>query len=403
MLFFKLALRNILRNRRRSLINITMILGCFTALVLNAGFIKYLLDNLEYSTTNSIYGHIQIARDVFWEKKQVDVMSDRLFAPSGDLIEKIKKIDGIKSVSARNSFFGLLASGDKTTAGRAVALDPVQENSFFETVKVMKGGLLDGKNPYSIMIGEGLAKTLEASVGSTITIVGQTVDGAANAIDVDLVGVFNTGVQEFDDVTFIIPIQASNKLLDSELVERLIIKLDDKNKLVSTQTQVDQLISGNDDLKTKQWVELADLFRKSKGFLETQNTVIQTIIAFLVLLGITNIIGMSIIERMKEIGTARAMGDSRFDIVKQFALEGFMLALVSLLVAIPFSIAVSLLVEAAQIEIQIPGASMSMILAFNTSVETYFQSALVVLITTVLATLMPAVRAAYIPIVEALR
>jgi putative ABC transport system permease protein len=403
MILLKIALRNLFRHRIRSLINILMIAGSFSAIIIFLGFSNHMLRAIEVANVKSVYGHIQIGKTIFWERQPVDRQVERLLDDPAAIIQTVKTHSKVKYASPRLSFFSLLSTGDRTTSGQGWGLDPAIEKDFVAAIPIVEGKNFSGQQDAEVLIGVGLQKQMQAKVGEFVTIVGQTAEGAANAIDADLVGVFQTGVAEIDNTTFITTLKSAQKLLDTQLAERILIMLEDGKSL---DKDVAILANLNKDLagvEVRSWKSLSKLYQQVVEYYNVQNSVINVILAVLVLLGIINTVGMSIYERTLEIGTCRALGDRRRDVLTQFSIEGLALFLVSLLVALPVSSLLVQLINRMKWLIDMPGASMKIAIEISPYPMAYFQALVVVFVATMVATLIPAWNASRIPIVEALR
>ena len=120
-------------------------------------------------------------------------------------------------------------------------------------------------------------------------------------------------------------------------------------------------------------------------------------------LGILNTISMTVIERTGEIGTLRSMGESRSDIISQFVLESIFIGILGFIVGLVLSIIFINLIAAAHIMTEMPGASIPFRIQINFLLDSVIYSGCLAMVTTIVATLIPAVRAAKMDIVDALR
>lgn len=402
MLRLKMALRNLRRNTRRTIISMLMLIGSFMAIVIFLGFSNHMLNSLKNVTINNQYGHIQIAKQKFWDRTPTDKISERYLDNVDELSETLKKKYPIKYISPRMTFYSLLSNGDKTTSGFAWGLDESKEINFMQSLRIKEGENFSGNNEFEILLGTGLKKQLEARIGDTITIVTQTVDGTANAIDPTLRGVFSTGVTEVDDTSYILPLKATKKLMDTEQAERLLIMMNSESDINTTVKKI------NEDLKSssivaRSWYDLSNLYRQVEEFYNIQNTVIEFILGVLIILGIANTIAMAIFERMGEIGTMRALGDTKNEVIKQFFFEGLSMGLIGSTLAIPTSWLVSILLNSLNILTNIPGASEPIPIKIQANIMHYLIAFFLISVCTIIATLAPAFRASRVNIVDALR
>jgi putative ABC transport system permease protein len=112
---------------------------------------------------------------------------------------------------------------------------------------------------------------------------------------------------------------------------------------------------------------------------------------------------MTVVERTGEIGTLRSLGESRKDIVKQFLLESILVALISILVGLIFSVIVIQFIHMSNIMTDMPGASVPFQVRVIFMASSVIYSSFLAIVTTAIATLIPAIRASKMDIVSALR
>ena len=109
----------------------------------------------------------------------------------------------------------------------ASGVDPVGEFSVkgpFLTVSA--GDVLAPGSSAEVMLGEGLARSLKAVPGSSLTLLASTTEGALNALDVRVKGVFSTGVPEIDKRLVYTDLGTAQKLLNTSRVSTLGVFLD---------------------------------------------------------------------------------------------------------------------------------------------------------------------------------
>ncbi len=329
-MLIKLAFRNLFRNpRRASTVLLTVALGSASIFIFR-GFNTSIMNQYREGTIHARYGNGQINtkgyRDQVYEKPWEHWMSD----PSS--IEKqLLQVPGVTHVFPRIEFFALLTNGKINVSGRGQGVEGVKEADFFKTLNVEQGVTLSEQQD-GILIGKGLAKTLDVKVGDTVTVLANTIYGSMNGIDAHVVGIFHTGTKEYDDAVFRIQLSQAQKLLDTQKVESIAIGLnavnDWKNVASAVASRFPQLEATPFEILDKVY------YQNSVDWLDSQFAVTQTIILFIVILGIFNTVSTSILERKQEIGNLRANGESVSDIMKLLSLEGVALGLTGALLGI---------------------------------------------------------------------
>lgn len=403
MIRVKLAWRNIFRNARRTSLVMAMIIGGFAAIVLFRGFSSKLNEKLEEATIRAQYGHLQVAKITLWNREPVDDQNEKLIENPDKMTSLIKDDPAVLYASGRMSFYALINSRDRSISAQAISFNPQIESQMLESLSVVEGQNFSLQSDDELLIGSGLQKQLLAKIGERVTLLSQTVDGAMNAIDMEVRGVFETKVSQIDDTTFFITLPAAQRLLDTDRVERIVVTLKKTKQVDSAFQRLKPVLELDTSMKLRRWIDLADFYRQVIEFWDVQNGLVGAILVSIIFLGILNIAGMAVFERTGEIGTVRALGDTRWEVIRQFLFEGLLLGLISCIVAVPVTFVLGAFINNLGIQIVIPGAS-ALLEAEIGFVGTAFRDAfLLTVTTTVLATLAPAIRASRLNIVEALR
>src|SRR3989442_795364 len=114
-LYAKLALRNVFRNRRRTLITLAAMGFGAAAIIVFGGFVHSIYYGVRESTIRSQVGHIQMYRKGYSEKGNLAPF-DYLIADYPALRDELRRLPHVKTVTARLGFSGLVSTGDTTTA-----------------------------------------------------------------------------------------------------------------------------------------------------------------------------------------------------------------------------------------------------------------------------------------------
>lgn len=400
-----LALRNIFRNKRRTAITFMAIITGVVSLIVFGGFIEYTFWGLREQTIKTQLGHIQIYEKGYSEKGIAE--PSKYLIKNPEVIEKaISSIPNITMVTHRLTFSGLISTQEKTLPckGIGVVVENERKMSDFETI--VAGQQLDVGQTDGGIVGSELMKALGAKVGDYLTILTTTPDGVINAVDFKVVGIMQTGSQDYDSVFVKLPIQAVQNLLNTTSVERIIVFLKDTKDTDKVASMLAEVINKNKmALELKTWSELAEFYWKVVGVYHGIFNVVKIIINVIALFSIANTITMSVYERVREIGTMRAIGTTRGRIITLFITEGALVGVFGGLLGIFVGILVAHIINmSGGIYISPPpGMSrgyVSLILIVPKVVFYAFSSIVVVAI---LSSIYPAYKASRLKIVEALQ
>lgn len=428
MMQLRIAFRNVFRNRRRTALVLFMVAGGFSSIILFQGFVHNTSRAIKSASIKGQYGHLQVARTSFWEQT-AETGKEALLSDYPKLIGEIKKVPHVTYAGGRLNFSALISSGERSTTAMGLSFDLKSEREKLAAFYILKNdtiptipGLnsveqlnenihqgnsaLSDEKPFQIIVGHLLARQLGLKTGDTLNILSFTFDNVINAIEVEVAGLFLTGLTEVDNTTFVIPLQTAQTLLDTQQAQKIVVGLD-SDDLESTQQardEIQKLLSPKDStVLVKVWIELAKLYREVIAYYKVQNLFIEIIIVSLVFLGILNTLGMAVFERMGEIGTIRSLGFKNAQVVRQFLLEGAILGILGSLVGTLLAITLVKSINAATILLIIPGASAPTVIEIDLFQGAFIEAALMTIIASVIASVIPAVRASRLPVVEALK
>lgn len=399
---FKIALRSIIRHRLRSLLSIGMIAGAVCSIILFHGISDFVLKALRHIAAENQYGNMQVAREKFWNPGK-ESRKDRMFHL--DELNHIKELHPeVVKVSGRLSFFGLVSNGDLSIGGKIVGIDIVGEPNFSKSMRVMGGKFFTDNNAKEGMIGQLLAKQMNVRPGDNITVLTNTVDGVMNAMDITVSGIFSAGIDEIDSQVIYIPLAVSQTILDTPNVDIAVFKFSKLPQAEANEGRINvELKGGNTNLFARSWRSLAVLYRQCEKFYGVQNRVIEGILLALMFLGILNAVSMTVVERTGEIGTLRSFGETQGDVIGQFVLESLMITFIGAIIGSIGSWVIIQVIHAVKIVTEMPGASVPFTLHINFLFSAVLYASALALITAVIATYIPAKRAANMNIVDALR
>jgi putative ABC transport system permease protein len=111
-------------------------------------------------------------------------------------------------MAQRLAFSGLSSHGDTTVSFIGEGIEPDHEAIISDQIHIRSGANLSGPNEKEALLGEGLAKNLNAAPGDIIVLLVTAANGTPNAIELKVSGIFYTSSKEFDDNALRIPINS---------------------------------------------------------------------------------------------------------------------------------------------------------------------------------------------------
>lgn len=399
---FKLALRNILRQKSRTAMTLAAIVFGVSGLILTGGFVADVLTQLGEATIHSQLGHVQVFKQGFYEKGSRS--PEKYVIDDADQIARFAaKMPEADTVLQRIRFAGLLNNGKADWAIVGEGVEPDKENHLGTFVRITAGRQLKDEDTSGVLIGDGVAKALALEPGDTVTLIMNTADGALNTTELNVVGVFQSFSKDFDTRAVRIPIAAARELLARDGANSIVLLL---HRTADTALVKNLLIPRLQSLgfDIRDWVELSDFYAKTVELYRTQFGVLQWIVLIMVLLSVFNTVNMSVFERVGEFGTLMALGNTRGYVFRLVMAENAMLGLFGAVVGVVLGTLAALAIS--EVGIPMPPPPNSNV-AYTATVRvlpnTVFLAFGVGLIATLAAALLPAHRVSRTPIVDALR
>lgn len=401
-MLFKLALRNIFRQKARTAMTLTAIVFGVAGLILSGGFIQDVFEQLSEAIVHSQTGHIQVFRRGFIERgtRQPEKF---LIANVDKLGQQLATVPHVEQVSARLSFSGLLNNGrrDLPIVGEGIEAD--KEAVLGTYIQVTAGRSLTDEDRFGMMIGQGVAQNLGLKAGDRVTLVMNTAQGALNTLEFELVGIFQSFSKDFDARAVRIPLNAAQQLMNTGGANLLVVALDHTKQTDAVHANVNSLLE-NLPLEARNWRQLSDFYEKTVQLYDRQFGVLQFIILIMVLLSVVNSVNMSAFERLSEFGTMQALGTPPRGVFRLLLAENILLGGIGATLGVVVGVLLALVISAIGISMPPPpNANVGYIAYIRLVPSTIAMAFLVGFIATFLASIIPARRASRMPVVDALR
>ncbi|MDD5335306.1 MAG: FtsX-like permease family protein [Rhodoferax sp.] len=398
--WLKFAVQNTLRNRRRSLVTVSIAALGTAAILVAAGFALSTYRGLSEMAARST-GHLIIGKPDQFNKDE-DIPLQHGLDNAGELRSRLLADPQVRQVLPRVEFSGLISNGEKSTVMLAAGIDPDSEFAVKGPFLTVTAGdvLASGSKEAEVMLGEGLAKSLKAKPGSSLTLLASTTEGALNAMDVRVKGVFSTGVPDMDRRLVYTDIATAQKLLNTQKVSTLGVFL---SRMDLTDAARQRFAAANPALTVQTWLDQAFFYKSVRDLYNRIFGALGLIIGLIVVFVVTNAMAMAIIERTREIGTLRAMGTLPRQLLRTLGLEGMVLGGVGAMAGALVAIAVTVFLLVVPVEMPPPpGQSKGYPLIITFDLTVYLVTMLTMVTLTVLASVWVARKTVNMPVVDAL-
>lgn len=399
-ILFLLGWRNLARRKWRTLATCFMLFIGTLLLVFMTGLAEGTYGAMIRVGTRVMHGDFQVLHSDYNEKPG-------MFKNISDYESIAKKLaaDGrVSGVSLRVEAPGLLSYENNTMGGLLLGIQPDREISAFMNTMSQGDWWQDIGDNIPVVLGKGIAARLKVELGDEITYVGGGADGSIAAELFTVVGITDSGVPEMDRMIGFIPLSIAQELLVMEgRVHRIIGEVHDSKDLRSF--VIDNVLS--DPISLQGWETLMPQLATTIEKDRQGAIVFLVIIMLVVLISVANTMMMSVMERTHELGVIQALGTSPFMTTQIVLAEIFFLALLGMIPAIVIGMILNGMYATEGIpmgmdDFSYGGVTLGNMYTINTIAGNLYYP-LVVLAGALFAGLIPALRAARLKPVDAMR
>ncbi len=398
--WLKFALQNTLRNRRRSLVTVSIAALGTAGILLAGGFALFTYESLAEAAARDS-GHLVLGQPDYFTRDEETPLQHGLDDAAG-LRAQLLTDPQVRAVLPRVEFSGLISNGDKSVVMMGLGVEPDAEFAVKGPFLSMKSGEILGSagKGAEVILGEALARNLKAKPGTGLTLLASTTDGALNALDVTVKGTFETGTPEIDKRLIFTDIGTAQKLLNTQKVSRLGVFLSRMGHTAAAQAR---LAASLPKLTVQTWEDQAFFYKSVRDLYNRIFGALGIIIGVIVVFVVTNAMSMAIIERTREIGTLRAMGTLPRQLLHTLSLEGMVLGGVGAAVGAALALCISMLLYVVDVQMPAPpGRSVGYPLYVTVDAGLYLATTLTMVLLTMAASAWVARRTVHMPVVDAL-
>ncbi|MDD5007797.1 MAG: ABC transporter permease [Syntrophorhabdaceae bacterium] len=406
---FKIALRNLRRYRRRTILTASLIaIGVLFVLVFVAvsGSFKNMIIG---QITDSMLGHLQIHRKGY--VASIDNLPLTLNMKPEAMAKLEKTFEGIPEIAAyspRIKFGGMFSSFTETTNIRLNGVYPDKE---LKTVPLLASRIIEGEKAIrkgEVIIPELIARGMKLNVGDTIVIIATNKDGSVNGKQLRIGGVLESatgpggrdGYLHIEDAMEILR-------MDGMEVSEIALRLKDFGKLNAVYNTLNAMLSGEINKQGKPafevhtWEGLSPFFNIAR-MIDIMTFFIKLMLIAIVLVSIMNVMIMAVYERIREIGTISAIGTMPGKILSMFLIEGFCLGVFGAIIGNAAGLIIIFILRAVKITFEF-GRQTGLVLSPTIDVSDLLVVSLIVTGVAIIGSLQPAFKASRMEPIKALR
>jgi putative ABC transport system permease protein len=401
--YIPLAWSNLRRNRRRSLSTLLVVALGVAMIVLTNSLAHGISANMSGSIINQIDGHLRIQHKDY--KKYYVADQEKILLEGWQTVAPaIERIPHVRHLMPRVMLGGLMAKDDKTTtffgvASRVQDLPAVLPDY---AIHLVDGQPLAPSDESGVLLGRALARSLTVQPGDELVLLSKTVHGEQSNTLVRVRGIITFPSDEQVEQSLLLgglgkPL--ANDLLDlSAGAGQLVLRLDDAAHVPQVMLALDQLFAERGlPWRAVPWDD-NPVYARVVGMFNGIGGLITFVLAVMVGVITSNALLMAFFERVRELGTLRAIGMNRLQVHALLYLESAMVGLLGATGGLALGFALSALLSGTGIPIGLIGQRVHP----EPTLAAVLVSVLAPLVCIVLAATLPVRAATRMPVIDAL-
>src|SRR3990172_9032999 len=329
---FKMAFRDLGRNKRRTLLSALAVTVGLGLLVMMSGVLVGEMQGALKNTIQLFSGHIQI-RGLNYDENKISLKWEDLIENPQALADTVKgQYPQIVDATPRLVASGIVTRGENSRGVQVIGLDPESEANQVYRQGLIEGEFLAADDREGILIGQSLADKLSLAVGDQINLLVNTSNGNVVEQLFTIRGIYTTNTFGYDESTVFLPLDKAQTITGAEDRASLIfIMLKDKEQ---AETVAAALQSSNYTVVT--WRDMNAMIVQVEDFANAYMTIFYLIVLGITATVVSNTLVMSVFERTREIGILAAIGMKGRRILAQFLVEAALIATLGVIGGIIF-------------------------------------------------------------------
>jgi ABC-type lipoprotein release transport system permease subunit len=325
----QMAFRDLMRNRRRSFFS-ALALGIGLALLmLMAGVIAGEYGDAMDKAIALQTGHLQVLAQSYNQSKASLAWGDLIENPDA-MAAQIATLPQVKAATPRLLASGIVSSGVNTVGVRAIGIDPASAANAPFRDGLVGGSFLTADDRAGILVGQALADKLKIKAGDTVNLLLNTSNGNVDQQAFTVRGVYSTKTPGIDQSTIFLPIAKEQAITQTQNhASNIFILLKDRDQTAAVAGAIP-----TSQYQVKTYIQMNDMVVQTEQFASSYMVVLYLIILAITATVIINTLIMSVFERTREIGILSAIGMKASRIMAMFFTESGMLAVGGILIGL---------------------------------------------------------------------
>jgi ABC-type lipoprotein release transport system permease subunit len=338
--------RNLWRNIRRTLITLTAVTLSTAILIASYGLMDGLMKHAISNATNLVVGEVQVHAQGYRADHSIYKALKR-----PDLILLAAKQNNVAAAPRRYGY-GLVAVGTKSAGARFWGVEPDLERTTFDLAQhLQEGRFLPQTSPRGVVLGQKLARSLQAKVGSEIVVVVQAADGSLGNDLYTITGILKAVGDSVDRNAAIIHsadfaelFVSGDRIHEVALNSRKRLSLEELTELLSVAAPGEEIMS---------WRQLLPEVSDMVNLFDVSMLIFGLIFLLAAGMGVMNTMLMATYERIREFGVLKALGATPWRIIRDVATEALVLTALGTILGTIFGLASSYYLQGVGLDLSI--------------------------------------------------
>ncbi len=326
---FKMALRNLGRNRRRSFFSALALAMGLALLMLIASFIAGEMRGAMDTSIKLQTGHVQVRAKTYDESKTSLAWED-LVADPDKIAAQIAALQPVKVATPRLFATGIISESDQSIGVRIVGIDPPSAANAPYRDGIISGSYFTADDREGVLVGQTLAEKNNLKVNDQIDLLANTSNGDVDEQLFTIRGIYTTHTPGFDETTLLMPLAKAQAITKTEnhasTIFVLLKNIDDTNAVATS-------LKGS-PYQIQTYLQLNELLTQTEQLAKSYMVLIYLIVLAVTATVIVNTLIMSVFERTREIGILSAIGMKASGIMGLFFAESAVLAVGGILMGL---------------------------------------------------------------------
>jgi putative ABC transport system permease protein len=402
-----MAFRNIFRQKRRSLLTALTMFGGFVLAALAIGIADGTFYGIVNTFTRTRLGHVQIHQRGYLSRPALNAA----IADYRSIGKVIDEAQDAEAWAPRVYSAGLASVGERTEAVRIVGLDPrLEDRATRFDQKVTAGRSFSPAPAKEIILGAGLARNLGVAPGEDVVLVTQGADGSLADGRYGVIGLVDSGDLAGDRTTAYLHIDDARDLLVlDDRVHEIVVIARSLKKAAALDAALSRKLAGL-PLDVQPWQEFAKPFYLAMQAKLKGNSVLLLVLFIVVAVGVLNTALMAVLERQREYGVLKALGTRPRQVFTLIIIEILLLASASVVLGLGVSLPLNTYISHHEISMAglfskpvTFGGMQYTTVTSEVNLRSFLIPTLTVLVSALLASVFPAVKAARTDPAKAIR